>query len=96
MTTPATTKPQPTTDDLTVELVRWYLATMQGNDSRVAAIIKEADAHKAAQIRPYDDSEGPFTKIVFRVEQEHFTFVPSLDGTFNVRAATPEETALLP
>ena len=40
MTTPATTKPQPTTDDLTVELVRWYLATMQGNDSRVAASIK--------------------------------------------------------
>ena len=94
MTTPATTKPQPTTDDLTVELVRWYLATMQGNASRLAAIIKEADACQYIHRHPTHD-EYDFAKLVFRVEQEHFTFVPSLDGTFNVRAATPEEAALL-
>lgn len=95
MTTPTKTKPiTPTTDDLTVELVRDYLATLTGNAGRVAAIYAESDFCRYIHCDPNSDEEAP-TRMIFRVEQEHFTFVPSLDGTFNVRAATPEEAALL-
>ena len=88
-----------TTDDLTVEKVRDYLATLPDNAARLAAIAAEADA-----VYNMDDygclakfcSDLRFTKSTFSVEQECFAFVSLLDNGWYVRAATPDERALLP
>ena len=88
---------KPVTDELTVEMMREYLANLPDNAARVATINAESDAVVTLSREP-DVGCDPlrFTKVVFRVEQEHFTYVSTLVGGWYVRAATPDERALLP
>lgn len=96
-TATAPSKPAPVTDALTVEKVRDYLADMPDNASREATINAESDS--AATLSREPDAGCPslrFTRITFKVEQEHFTYVSTIGGGWYVRAATPDERALLP
>lgn len=93
----ATVKHKSVTDELTVEEVRDYLADLPDNAARVATITTESDAVVTLSREPDVGCDPPrFTKVVFRVEQEHFTYVSTLVGGWYVRAATPDERALLP
>ena len=93
----ATTKPKPVTDELTVEMVRDYLADLPDNAARVATINAESDAVVTLS---HDPDMGcatlRFTRTTFKVEQEHFTYVYTMGDGWYVRAATPDERALLP
>jgi len=93
----APTKPTPVTDELTVEMVRDYLTDLPDNTARVAAINAESDAVVTLSRDPdVGCATLRFTKVAFKVEQEHFTYVYTPIGGWYVRAATPDERALLP
>lgn len=86
---------KPVTDELTVKMVRDYLADLSGNDARVAAINAESDA--VVTLSPdVGCATLRLTRIAFKVEQEHFTYVCTIGNGWYVRAATPDERALLP
>ena len=88
---------KPVTDELTIEMVRDYLADLPDNAARVAAIAAESDAVVTLSRDPdVGCATLRFTKVAFKVEQEHFTYVYTPMGGWYVRAATPDERALLP
>lgn len=88
---------KPVTDELMVEKVRDYLAYLPDNAARVATINAESDAVVTLS---HDPDMGcatlRFTRTTFKVEQEHFTYVYTMGDGWYVRAATPDERALVP